>query len=88
MGPRLEEITIEDTKDIDKEGCDQLDKRRELVHKWWQRNGHRATYHAMITAMLKVGRQADAGKVCKLLLKLVGEKNICTHNTDNYTQNN
>ena len=78
MGPRLDGITTGDIKDIDKEGCDELDKRRKLVDQWWQKNGHRATYHAMITAMLKVGRSADAEKVCKLLS--IGEKNNLHNN--------
>ena len=77
VGPRLEGITIDDTKDIEKEGCDQLDKKRELIDKWWQRNGSCATYHAMITAMLTVGRRADAEKVCKFLF--IGEKNHKQH---------
>ena len=80
VGPRLDEITTDDITDIDKEGCDELDKRRKLVHKWWQKNGHWATYHAMIAAMLKVGRSADAGKVCKLL---IGEKKIYTTTENN-----
>ena len=76
VGPRLDGITTVFGMD----GRDQLDLRRKLVHMWWQKNGHRATYHAMITAMLKVGRRADAGKVCKLL---IGEKKNYTTRENN-----
>ena len=67
VGPRLTGITISNTKDVDKDGYDQVEKRRELVYKWWQKNGSRATYHAMITAMLKADHRAHAEKVCRLL---------------------
>ena len=74
VGLRLREITRGDIHDIDRDGYDGPEKRSKMVDLWVVRNGSNATYHAMITAMLKARKRGEAESVCRLLAP--GEENI------------
>ena len=67
VGEHLPEITNIDLDDIEEEEHKIENRRRKLVDKWEQTNGHKATYDAMITAMLKANRMDNATNVCNLL---------------------
>ena len=64
VGPEL--VSRKDMKDIEKDGRCEQEKRVLLIGKW-EDSGSKATYDAMITAMLKAGKQKEAEDVFKLL---------------------
>ena len=67
VGRRLPGIFYLDINDIDEDGSDQQDKRQKLLRKWRETNGIKATYSALITAMLKAQKRDEAEKICELL---------------------
>ena len=72
VGRHLPKITRLHLRDIGNDGRTQGEKRRLLLDKWEESNGDDATYDAMITAMLKAGKKAEATSVCQLLQSLSG----------------
>ena len=67
VGPRLEGIESIDMMDIRRNEYNEKQKREKLLQLWVERNGSKATYKAIITAMLKERKYSEAEKVCKLL---------------------
>ena len=67
VGEYLPGIDDQDVEDMDVEGHDEQDKRRKLLGLWKTRNGSKATYGVLITALLKARRRNRAEEVCKLL---------------------
>ena len=67
VGEYLPGIDDQDVKDIDVDGHDEPGKRRKLLGLWKTRNGSKATYGVLITALLKARETDHAKKVCKLL---------------------
>ena len=67
VGQHLPGVSRQDIRDIDKDGHEQMDKRRRLLDMWKERNGSNATYIAMITAMLKAQKREEAEAICRLL---------------------
>ena len=68
VGPRLPEITTQDMEDLSRDKYNQDQKRQKLLKLWNERNGSCATFHVLITTMLKVKKRNEAEKVCKLLM--------------------
>ena len=64
VGPYL--VSRQDMRDIRKDGKYEQERRGLLIEKW-EDSGSKATYVAMITAMLKAGKQKEAEDVFKLL---------------------
>ena len=69
VGARLPEIEQRHLDDIDTDGRNEADKRQKLVNLWEENNADDATYYAMITAMLRAERKAEATQVCTLLVQ-------------------
>lgn len=68
VGPRLPRITLQDMEDLSLDKYNQDQKRQKLLKLWNERNGSCATFHVLITAMLKAKKRNEAEKVCKLLM--------------------
>ena len=56
-----------DIQDIQRDCYDEPGRRQKLVDLWAERNGHTATYDAMIIAMLKARKATEAENVCEML---------------------
>ena len=68
VGRHLPNITRRNLRDIERDGRDQESRRGLLLDMWEDSNGNNATYDAMITAMLRAGKMAEATNVCQLLV--------------------
>ena len=53
--------------DIDSMRSTDLEKRNEFFKQWKQKEDREATYKSLISAMVKIDRNQDAGKVLQLL---------------------
>ena len=63
--PKIGTVDLKDIEDDYKEAARR--RRRRLVRLWVERNGDKANYDSMITAMIKAEKLDQATDVCKLL---------------------
>ena len=60
-------LTPVELEDIETDGHNEPDRRHKMLRKWKQKCSSKATYKALIEAMLKAKRRDQAGGVCALI---------------------
>ena len=74
-------LTEVDLADVDSENACRLEEEKRLccLRKWKTRCGSRATFKAIIEAVLSTGSKKEAELICQYLLRRPGKRWLCSY---------
>ena len=67
-------LSVSDLSDVDRNNRTEPEKRIATLRIWKDRNGRKATYKALVDALLNNGEKGDAESLCTEFLKLSKKK--------------